>query len=156
MWPWAPLAEALEARIRTLPGLSIAELRQAWAAAWGAPPPKGAQRRLLMLGIAWQWQAELYGGFTRSAERRLALLEADHRQGRAATLTRHQPSPAGLRPGSRLIRIWKADRHEVEVTEAGYLWRGESWASLSAVAREITGTRRNGPAFFGLRDGDVP
>ena len=71
-----PLVEALEARIGALPGLSIAELRQAWAAAWGAPPPKGARRRLLMLGIAWQWQAELYGGFSRSAERRLALLEA--------------------------------------------------------------------------------
>ena len=76
----APLVEALEARIRTLPGLSIAELRQAWAAAWGVPPPKGARRRLLMLGIAWQWQAKLYGGFSRSAERRLALLEAEHRQ----------------------------------------------------------------------------
>ena len=150
-----PVVEALKARIGALPGLSIAELRQAWAAAWGAPPPKGARRRLLMLGIAWQWQAELYGGFSRSAERRLALLEAEHRQSCAATPNRHQPSQAGLRPGSRLIRVWEADRHEVEVTEAGYLWRGKSWSSLSAVAREITGTRRNGPAFFGLRDGDV-
>ena len=91
----APLVEALEARIRALPGLSIAELRQAWAAAWEAPPPKGARRRLLMLGIAWQWQAELYGGFSRSAERRLALLEAEHRQSGAATPNRHQPSPGG-------------------------------------------------------------
>ena len=151
----APLVQALEARIRALPGLSIAELRQTWVAAWGAPPPKGARRRLLMLGIAWQWQAELYGGFSRSAERRLALLEAEHRQSGAATPNRHPPSQAGLRPGSRLIRTWKAEQHEVEVTETGYLWRGQSWASLSAVAREVTGTRRNGPAFFGLRDGDV-
>ena len=127
----APLVEALEARIGALPGLSIAELRKAWAAAWGAPPPKGARRRLLMLGIAWQWQAELYGGFSRSAERRLALLEAEHRQSGAATPNRHPPSQAGLRPGSRLIRIWEAERHEVEVTETGYLWRGESWSSLS-------------------------
>jgi len=152
----APLVEALDARIGALPGQSIAELRQAWVAAWGAPPPKGARRRLLMLGIAWQWQAEVYGGFSRSAERRLALLETEHRQSGATPPNRHPPSEAGLRPGSRLIRTWKADRHEVEVTEAGYLWRGESWASLSAVAREITGTRRNGPAFFGLREGDMP
>jgi hypothetical protein len=41
----------------------------------------------------------------------------------------------------------------VHVTETGYLWRGRSYASLSAIAREITGTRRSGPAFFGLRDG---
>ena len=68
----------------------------------------------------------------------------------------HRPSQECLRPGSRLIRVWKAEQHEVEVTETGYLWRGQSWASLSSVAREITGTRRNGPAFFGLRDGDAP
>ena len=67
-----PPVEALEARIEALPGLSIADLRQAWAAAWGAPPPKGARRRLLMLGIAWKWQAEVHGGFSRSVERRLA------------------------------------------------------------------------------------
>jgi hypothetical protein len=56
-------------------------------------------------------------------------------------------------PGTQLIRIWKGDPHEVRVTETGYLWRGRSWASLSVIAREITGARRNGPAFFGLRDG---
>jgi hypothetical protein len=107
-----------------------------------------------MLGIAWQWQAALYGGFSRSAERRLALLETEHRQSRAMDPHRQPPSQSGLRPRSRLIRVWGTDRHEVEVTAAGYLWRGQSWTSLSAVAREITGTRRNGPAFFGLRDGD--
>ena len=152
-----PPAEALEARIEALPGLSIADLRQAWAAAWGRPPPKGARRRLLMLGIAWQWQAELHGGFSRSAERRLAPLEAAFRQSAAPSPNGHRPSSQGrLVPGSRLIRVWKAERHEVEVTETGYLWRGQSWASLSSIAREITGTRRNGPAFFGLRDKDAP
>ena len=54
-------------------------------------------------------------------------------------------------PGARLIRTWQEQRHEVLVTEADYLWRDRSWVSLSAIAREITGTRRNGPAFFGLR-----
>ncbi len=107
-----------------------------------------------MLGIAWKWQAELYGGVSRSAERRLELLEAAFRQSRAPNQAGHRPSE--IRPGSRLIRVWKAEQHEVEVTETGYLWRGRSWASLSSVAREITGTRRNGPAFFGLRDGDAP
>src|SRR5688572_18277423 len=149
-----PPAEALEARIEALPGLSIGDLRQAWAAAWGAPPPKGARRRLLMLGIAWQWQAEFHGGFSRSAERRLALLEAAFRQTSAPNPTGHRPSQ--VPPGSRLIRVWKAERHEVEVTDTGYLWRGQSWTSLSSLAREITGASRNGPAFFGLRDGGTP
>ena len=110
-----------------------------------------------MLGIAWKWQAELHGGYARSAERRLAALEADFRQQSAAPRANgHRSAAERLLPGSRLIRVWQAERHEVEVTESGYLWRGRSWASLSSIAREITGTRRNGPAFFGLRDGDAP
>ena len=153
----AAAAEPLEARIGALPGLPIADLRQAWSAAWGAPPPKGARRRLLMLGIAWKWQAELHGGYARSAERQLAALEADFRQSAAPTAERAPiRRQERLPPGSRLIRVWQAEQHEVEVTETGYLWRGQSWASLSSIAREITGTRRNGPAFFGLRDGDAP
>jgi Protein of unknown function (DUF2924) len=151
-----PPAEALEARVEALADLSIADLRQAWSAAWGTPPPKGARRRLLMLGIAWRWQAELHGGYARSAERRLAVLEADFRQQSAAPRAiGHRSAAERLLPGSRLIRVWQAARHEVEVTETGYLWRGQSWTSLSSIAREITGIRRNGPAFFGLRDGDL-
>ena len=153
----SPLIQALEARIGALPGRSIAGLRQAWAAARGAPPPKGARRRLLMLGIAWKWQAELHGGVSRSAERRLAMLEAAFRQSGAPSPNGHRPSSQGrLLPGSGLIRVWKTERHEVEITETGYLWRSETWASLSSIAREITGSRRNGPAFFGLRDKDAP
>ena len=108
-----------------------------------------------MLGIAWKWQAALYGGVSRSAERRLVVARGGP-SGRAVqrSPTGHRPSPESLRPGSRLIRVWRAEQHEVEVTDTGYLWRGQSWGSLSSVAREITGTRRNGPAFFGLRDGD--
>ena len=151
-----PAAEALEARVGALPVLSIADLRQAWSAAWGSPPPKGARRRLLMLGIAWRWQAELHGGYPRSAERRLVALEAAFRQSGAPKANGDRPSQECLPPGSRLIRVWQAEQHEVEVTESGYLWRGQSWTSLSSIAREITGTRRNGPAFFGLRDGDAP
>ena len=43
-------------------------------------------------------------------------------------------------------------RHEVEVTEAGYVYAGQTFASLSVIARRITGARWNGPRFFGLRD----
>ena len=62
-------------------------------------------------------------------------------------------APRRLMPGARILRVWKSERHEVHVTETGYLWRGKTYRSLSVIAREITGSRRNGPAFFGLRDG---
>ena len=98
-----PPPQPLQARIAALAELPIAELRQAWSAARGAPPPKGARRRLLMLGIAWTWQAELEGGF--SSRSRRATLEAAFRQGGAPKLNGHGHSRPRLLPGARLIRI---------------------------------------------------
>ena len=59
----SPDVQSLEHRIGALAELPIGELKQAWTEAWNAPPPKGARRRLMMLGIAWKWQAEVHGGF---------------------------------------------------------------------------------------------
>ena len=146
----------LDERIACLAGLPIADLRLAWSDAWGTPPPKGARRRLLMLGIAWKWQADTLGGVSRQLERRLASLEAGFRHGGAVDARgAKQASAPRLLPGTRLVRAWGEERHEVIVTETGFLWRGKGWTSLSAIARAITGSRRNGPAFFGLRDGDA-
>lgn len=148
-----PAGERTALRIAALADLPIGELRQAWSAAWGAPPPKGARRRLLTLGIAWKWQAAVHGGLPKPLQRRLAALEAGfHRGGGADGARPVRPAAPRLMPGTRLVREWKGERHTVQVTETGYLWRGESWASLSAIARAMTGSRRNGPAFFGLRE----
>ena len=53
--------------------------------------------------------------------------------------------------GTRLIREWQGAEHVVTVMTDGYEWQGRPYASLSAIARAITGTRWNGPLFFGLR-----
>jgi Protein of unknown function (DUF2924) len=152
-----PDARSLEARIRALPELPIGALRGAWTAAWDAPPPKGARRRLLMLGVAWKWQAEIHGGLPKPLAARLAAFEAQLRQTGAVEDAAPGRSGGKLpRPGTRLIRIWRGERHEVQVTGTGYHWRGRDWRSLSAIARQITGGRRNGPRFFGLREGRAP
>lgn len=59
--------------------------------------------------------------------------------------------PTAIKPGTRLLREWQGVTHEVIVLEDGIQYRGETWASLSAVARAITGTRWSGPLFFGLK-----
>ena len=59
-----------------------------------------------------------------------------------------------LMPGTTLIREWEAREYRVTVTPEGlYALDGHLFKSLSAAARHITGTRWNGPKFFGLRDG---
>jgi len=54
-------------------------------------------------------------------------------------------------PGRRLIREWQGIDHTATALRDGYEWPGRQYESLSAIARAITGTRWNGPRFFGLR-----
>ena len=68
---------------------------------------------------------------------------------------RVRPAPPRLATGTRLAREWKGERHEVEVLADAILYRGARYASLSEVARTITGVRWNGPRFFGLRSAEA-
>jgi hypothetical protein len=56
-----------------------------------------------------------------------------------------------LRPGTVLGREWQGEMHRVVVLADGFSWNGKTYPSLSKVVRAITGTRWNGPKFFGLR-----
>ncbi|MBT8459650.1 MAG: DUF2924 domain-containing protein [Boseongicola sp.] len=147
-------ATTLRRRIEALANFDNAALRLAWQSTLGFPAPKGARKRFLMLGIAWKWQAEAFGGFNRELARRLSALEAPDRvSGRVDE--RGKPKAISIArplPGTRILRDWQGERHEVHVTEQGYLWRGKTFGSLSAVAKAMTGVSRNGPKFFGLRN----
>ena len=148
--------DQLAARIASLEDLDNAALRAVWRRAWGDAAPKAARKRFLMLGIAWKWQADQFGGFRPELARRLVALEArsgGSLDGSKKCSATNLAAAARPGPGARLIRDWRGERHEVHVTEAGYLWRGKGHGSLSAVAKAITGVNRNGPKFFGLRDG---
>ncbi len=56
-----------------------------------------------------------------------------------------------MAPGSRFLREWNGVTHVVERTEVGYLWNGKVHASLSGIARAITGAHWSGPRFFGVK-----
>jgi hypothetical protein len=122
---------------RDLERLGLEELRSVWRARYGPPPPIRSAE-LLRLSLAWREQAALEGGLSAETRRELKAFG------------RKVPSEV-LPVGARVAREWLGERHEVEVTRDGYVWRGQTFASLSAVARHITGTRWNGPRFFGLR-----
>lgn len=118
-----------------------AVLLEAWTALFDGPRPPHVSVRLLRLMIAdeIQWRA--------SGRSRPALMR------RLSKLAGGVPSndKPRIKPGTRLVREWHGHKHVVEITETGFEWRGETWASLSAIAREITGTRWSGPRFFGVR-----
>jgi hypothetical protein len=122
-----------------LEGLGLDALRSEWRVRYGAPPLLRSPELLAMM-LAWRIQAEAEGGL--DAETRRALR-------RPVAKARAAPRPSA---GTKLVREWQGVRHEVTVVgEGGFVYRGERFGSLSQVARAITGTRWNGPRFFGLR-----
>ena len=58
-----------------------------------------------------------------------------------------------LKPGTKLLRQFQGEMHEVLVADEGFEYRGKRYESLSEIARQITGTRWSGPLFFGLKQG---
>jgi hypothetical protein len=62
---------------------------------------------------------------------------------------RHKRDPS---PGTVLTREWEGQHHRVMVLDGGFVWQGRSYRSLSEIAKAITGTKWNGPRFFGLRE----
>ena len=94
---------------------------------------------LLRLMLAWRLQAEALGGLDRESRRQLKRRGPLQAEGLA------------LGVGTRLRREWQGRLVEVEIEASGFRWQGTLYPSLSAAASAITGTRWNGPRFFGLR-----
>lgn len=136
--------DALNAELARLPGLSHAQLKARWLELYGKPL-KGARRKLLMLGIAYRLQEEVYGGLPEDVLQQLRQLHTAF-----ARNPDHQPMPR-LKAGTCLVREWRGVLHEVTVLEKGFSHGGQTYETLSEVARTITGTRWSGPLFFGLR-----
>ncbi len=127
--------------IAGLCGLSRADLIERWVGLHGSPPIETMTEGLLARGIAYELQVRQIGGLTPAERKALGAFA----QGRS------NPSPGALKAGTRLYRSWRGVTQEILVLEGGYGWQGKSYASLSGVARAITGTRWSGPRFFGLQ-----
>ena len=134
------------ADVAALAGLKIDALRQAWRERGYGPCPPIRAGDLLRRFLAEQIQLEAFGQDP-DLRRALDRLAKQHGTGKAAKAAKG----ASLKPGAVLIREWDGATHRVEVVEDGFVWNGQTHRSLSRIARLITGTNWNGPAFFGLR-----
>lgn len=132
-----------------IPGLSRGELVAGWEKVHGQPPPKGISRRLLEYSAAYQIQVRALGGLKPAVRRRLRNLLTKTEAGTSLASPPPHKSRA-LSSGTRLVREWHGRTHSVNVRDAGFEYEGQVYASLSKIAREITGTRWSGPRFFGL------
>ena len=118
---------------------------------YGAEPPQ-YKKQFLIKRLAYRIQELFYGGLSEGAKAHLRRVASNDP---VATAKRRIPEERKtndtILPGTRLVRIWNDRRYEVVAQSEGFEYDGRIFRSLSAVAREITGTRWNGKVFFGLK-----
>jgi len=142
-----PTDRAVEAELARLPGMPIAQLRIRYREVFRSDPPTAFGPDLLRRSIAHRIQEKAYGGLSRSAQRLLDQMMKAF----AAKPGGKIVLPRRIKPGSVLVREWKGKSHHVMVLADGFAYDGETFSNLSEIAVLITGTRWNGPRFFGLR-----
>jgi Protein of unknown function (DUF2924) len=139
--------DKLSEQIATLPSLNKAQLLTIWAENFSKHPPPNLRKELMVPVLAYRIQEREFGGLSHAARRRLREVAGSLR---TAKPSQERPDSAP-QTGTRLLRVWRGETHEVIATGSGYEYRGQIHSSLSKIAREITGTRWSGPLFFGVR-----
>jgi Protein of unknown function (DUF2924) len=148
--PAPPDQKTLDVEIAHLRSLDVGELRNYWHTAFGRRSPPHLPRHLLFRVMAYRLQADQLGDLDSESQHILDRSGSPESAGqRAVDLSRHI---VNLRTGTTLGREWNGRMHRVSVLADGFAWNGKTYPSLSKVAFEITGTRWNGPRFFGLRN----
>jgi Protein of unknown function (DUF2924) len=163
-------ATGLEAELAALKRLSLDDLRLRWRNNWGRLAPAHLSRGLLFRVMAYRLQAEVFGDLDQKAVRLLkrtangtaeklaanasATLGSDEHAESKFSSARAAYEPLILKPGAVLIREWQGRLERVTVVDDGFAWNGAIYASLSAAAFAITGTKWNGHRFFGMRRRD--
>ena len=115
-------------------------LQQKWTDCFHCPPPLRISANFLQLATAWHEQMQASDTWCGKAG-----------MNRLQKLLRTKPKSRALNPGTRLVRQWQGQTHQVTVLDQGFEYAGLTYPSLSAIARQITGTPWSGPLFFGLK-----
>src|SRR5216683_3162583 len=144
---------SVEDEIVHLRGLDLKGLRARWRSVMQRPAPDHLPRHLLFAIIAYRIQADRLGDLGHETKQILACKDSkDTGAVMSARLVSFDQKRTELTPGTILVREWDRRSQRVMVMAGGFAWNGRTYDSLSKVAFAITGTKWNGPRFFGLRD----
>lgn len=148
----------IAAQLHALQGMHVAQLRTSYRELFGEDTTSH-NRDFLFKRIAWRLQEQAFGGLSQRTKDRLATL-VDESQIRVRPPHTFQPAvdarhlsdatPVDTPTGKILSRSYKGQQIEVSVLDNGFLFDGKLYASLTAIAKAITGSHCSGRAFFGL------
>jgi Protein of unknown function (DUF2924) len=144
---------SVEDEIAHIRGLDLKGLRSRWQSVFQRPAPPHLTRHLLFSVIAYRLQADRFGDLDHATKQMLdGLVAKETGPAVSARLASFDQKRTKLTPGTVLVREWDRQSQRVMVMADGFAWNGQTFDSLSKVAFAITGTKWNGPRFFGLRE----
>jgi hypothetical protein len=143
---------SVEDEIAHLRGLDLGGLRARWRSVFQRSAPTHLTRHMLFAVIAYRLQSDRFGDLDHETKQVLDRTVAKETGPvMSARLASFDQKRIELTPGTVLVREWDRKSQRVMVMADGFAWNGQTYESLSKVALAITGTRWNGPRFFGLR-----
>jgi hypothetical protein len=148
-----PSKRTVEDEIAHLRDLDLRGLRARWQSMFQRSPPSHVPRYLLFAVLAFQIQADRDGDLDHETRKVLDRTDVNETGSAMANrLEKLDRKRTELTPGTVLVREWDRQSHRVMVLADGFAWNGQTYDSLTKIAFAMTGTRWNGPRFFGLRD----
>ena len=141
--------------VADLEGRDLDGLRRQWRAHLGGEAPAHLPRWLLMRVLAYRLQSDAFGDLDKSIRR---TLRSEKDDGAGVSFDKRAPQArqgVAVKAGALLVREWKGRLERVMILEEGFAWNGQTFGSLSQIAKAMTGTNWNGHRFFGLRQGKV-
>ena len=136
--------------IAGLSTMDTPQLIEAWESALKEPAPRHLRRQIFLPLLLYKLQEKAQGGLKPEVRQRLRKLAKSFGAGTAGAEA-GLIAPLKFKPGTRLSRTWQGKTHNVVVSERAFEYNGQTYQSLSHIARSITGTRWSGPLFFGLK-----
>ena len=125
-------------KVQAISQMGRPDLVSEWQAQFGEPPPPKLRVELMRPVLVYRIQENAWGLSGRRQKGHIQDLASDANRRR-------------FKSGTKIVREWKGQLHEVAVTAEGYLYNGDVYKSLSPIAFRITGTKWSGPAFFGTK-----
>jgi hypothetical protein len=148
----ASTKRSIEDEIAHLRGLDLSGLRARWQSVFQRQAPAHLTRHVLFAVIAYRLQADRFGDLDHATKQVLdRTIAKEAGPTMSSRLTSFDQKRTELTPGTVLVREWDRRSQRVMVMADGFAWNGQTYDSLSKVAFAITGTKWNGPRFFGLR-----
>lgn len=137
---------AIVAQVAALNSMPFKDLSRKYEELVGRKPTSNS-RKQVVARLAYRIQEIAYGGLSKATQKQMEQVYAKVEEKPAPIRKEQQKTPGD---GTKLVREYLGENHEVTVLDKGFEYKGAVYRSLSSIAKKITGSHTSGPAFFGL------